>query len=268
MKLSEIYEIADALAPKRLSDRYCAEFGAYDNSGVLLDCGEEITGIVFSLDLSFAAIEKALQTGANLIFTHHPAIYGKIDHARFDADDFTEQKLVKCLRNGISVLSMHLNLDCAPGGIDESLAQGIARSAGGDVGTYTRMQDFESCGYGRVYDVPEISLGELVKNVEERFSSKRITFYGDAEKRVRRAASFCGAGADGAAVLFAKENGADVLISADFKHHVLTMAAESGLAVIAMTHYASENYGFEKYYEKICRRVTVPCVFHTDEYLL
>ena len=54
-------------------------------------------------------------------------------------------------------------------------------------------------------------------------------------------------GADEEAVAFAVKNGADVIVSSDFKHHVLTLANEKGIAVIALTHYASENYGFKKY---------------------
>jgi putative NIF3 family GTP cyclohydrolase 1 type 2 len=69
-------------------------------------------------------------------------------------------------------------------------------------------------------------------------------------------------------VKFACEQGADVMISADFKHHILALALEKGLAVIQLTHYASENYGFEKYYQKIRRQTEIPCVFHTDEQLL
>ena len=80
MKLSEIYKIADAIAPKALSDEYCRTCGAYDNSGLLVEASEEIVGIIFSLDLTNSAIDKAIETGANLIITHHPVIYGKIDH--------------------------------------------------------------------------------------------------------------------------------------------------------------------------------------------
>lgn len=268
MKLSEVYKIADALAPKSISDEYCAAFGAYDNSGILVDCGEEIKGIVCTLDLSFAAIDKAIAVGANLIITHHPSMYGKINHARCDADDLTEQKLVKCIKNGISVISMHLNLDCAEGGIDESLAQGIARSAGGELGSCALMHKMETGGYGRVYDIQETKLSDLAQNMQKEFSSKRIWLFGEDKKSVTRAASFCGAGADEGAVIFAKKNGAEVMVSADFKHHVITLAVESGLAVIVMTHYASENYGFRKYYEKICQQVKIPCEYHTDENLL
>jgi putative NIF3 family GTP cyclohydrolase 1 type 2 len=95
-----------------------------------------------------------------------------------------------------------------------------------------------------------------------------VIVYGDNEKQIDRVASFCGAGADEKAVLFAKKEGAQVIVSSDFKHHVLTMAVELGLAVIVMTHYASENYGMKKYYEKIRQQVEIPCEYHTDENLL
>ena len=67
---------------------------------------------------------------------------------------------------------------------------------------------------------------------------------------------------------FAVKQGAQVLISSDFKHHVLALALEKGLSVIALTHYASENYGFEKYYEKMRQRLAVSCEYHTDTNLL
>ncbi len=268
MKLNEIYDVADALAPKRLSDEYCATYGAYDNSGILVDCGADVKGIVCSLDFSFAAIDKALELGANLIITHHPSVYGKIDRVRYDAADLTERKLVKCIGNGISVLSMHLNLDCAVGGVDESFAQGIALSSGGMLGACSVMHALQGGGYGRAYDITETTLDGLTENMKKTFSSERILSYGAGERKILRVASFCGAGADEESVAFAKANGADAIVSADFKHHVLTTAAESGLAVIAMTHYASERYGFKKYYEKICQRIDLPCAFHTDENLL
>lgn len=130
------------------------------------------------------------------------------------------------------------------------------------------MQPVGESGYGRVYDVAPMTLDELKEGLKKEFSTDRITVYGDGKKSVCRVGSFCGAGGDERAVAFAKKNGADVIVSADFKHHVLTYALEAGLSVIALTHYASENYGFEKYYEKIRRQIEIPCVFHTDQELL
>lgn len=268
MKLSEMYALLNDLADKSLSDEYCARFHAYDNSGILVDCGEEIKGVLFTLDLTYAAIDEALKRGANLIVTHHPVIYGKIGDIRVGDDALLGGKLVKCLRNGISVVSMHLNLDVAKGGIDESLMTGVRLAAGGGEGDADEMHALANGAYGRSYPVNEISLASLAENIKKQFSSDRVVYYGDGNRKIRRAASFCGAGGDEEGVAFAKKTGADVMISSDFKHHVLTMAQESGLAVIVLTHYASENYGFQKYYEKICRQVEIPCVYHTDENLL
>jgi putative NIF3 family GTP cyclohydrolase 1 type 2 len=68
-------------------------------------------------------------------------------------------------------------------------------------------------------------------------------------------------------VAFAVKNGAEVMISSDYKHHVLALALEVGLSVITLTHYASEEYGFKKYYEKIRQQVEIPCYFHADDLL-
>ncbi len=270
MKLCEIYKIADALAPKALSDEYCQKFGAYDNSGVLVDAGEEITGVLCSLDLSFAAIDAAIRNKANVIITHHPAIYGKIGEIQAGAFEPLGEKLVKALKNGISVISMHLNLDCAKGGIDECLAQGICRSAGAGTHSFENfsvMHPLSEGGYGRAYDLPATTLSTLVGNMKKVFSTQRIESY-ERKKEIKRVASFCGAGADEAAVKFAAEQGADAIVSSDFKHHVITLAIERGLSVVALTHYASENYGFEQYYQKIRAGIPLPCVYHTDRELL
>lgn len=279
VKLCEIYKIADELAPKALSDEYCARYGAYDNSGVLVDAGEEIVGVVCSLDLSDAAIDKAIALGANLIITHHPAIYGKLSTLCIDDPRLTGGKMVRCLKQGISVLSMHLNLDGAVDGIDESLMNGILKAAAKTTGAGTDvtaksaaavkvMHPLTGGGYGRVYDLSAVTLSALCKEMEKEFSTKRIVCYGDANKLLGTAASFCGAGVDEGAIVWAAKEGADVIVSADFKHHLISMAMESGLSVIALTHYASENYGFEKFYQKIRQQMDVPCVYHTDENLL
>ncbi len=271
MKLSEIYKIADEIAPKRLSDELCSRYGMYDNSGILVDVGEEIHGILFSLDLSTAAINEAMAMGANLIITHHPAIYGKISRIDYHDEGILGNKLIRCIRHGISVVAMHLNLDAAQDGIDESLMQGICLSAGGTEAPCTQpILQFPVDGgaYGRAYCVENTALGDLAEAMGAVFSTDRVEVYGEPSSPIERVASFCGAGADEGSVAFAKQNGAQVMISSDFKHHVLSLALESGVSVITLTHYASENYGYKKYYEKICRQVEIPCYYHEDSILL
>lgn len=282
MKLNEFYKIADEIAPKALSDEICKTLGWFDNSGILIDTGEEIRGVLFSLDLSFAAIERAAEAGANLIVTHHPAMYGKFNRISANEFDPLGEKLVRCLKNGISVISMHLNLDCAVDGTDSALASGIKSVAYAATSEERRKENAEaieqspvavmhplsSGGYGRAYEIFQTPLGVLAKGIQKEFSTERVLVYGDGERKISKVASFCGAGGDEEAVAFALKNGADLIVSSDFKHHVLTFACERGLAVLSLTHYASEEYGFKKYYEKIRGRIQIPCGYHTDESLL
>ena len=269
MKLNDFYKIADELAPKALSDEYCKRWNAYDNSGVLVNTGDDINAAIFSLDLSQEVVDKAIAYNVKLIVTHHPAIYSGQRNVCADAFQPLGEKLIKCIKHGISVVSMHLNLDCAENGIDDCLKDGIVQASGAQETAETVvMHPLSVGGYGKAYSVKENTLEAFAKKVGEVFSTNRVLVYGDLQKPIRRVASFCGSGADEGAVEFAVANGADVIVSSDFKHHVLTLANEKHIAVLALTHYASEQYGFKKYYEKIRQLVSIPCLYHTDEELL
>ncbi len=268
MTTHELYAIANAIAPKSLSDEYCAKYGAYDNSGILLDTGEDIQKVVFSLDLTKGALEKAIEVGANAIVTHHPAIYGGIEEICKDKNPLGE-KLIACIRGGISVISMHLNLDGVEGGIDESLQNAVLSATDTETaGDLCIMHPLTQGGYGRAYTVEKTPLQTLESRLSRTLKSSRILVYGDGEKPVRRVASFCGAGVDDETLAFAKAQGADVMISADYKHHFIVQALELGMRVIVLTHYSAEQYGFEKYYENIRRQVTATCIYHVDGQLL
>ena len=237
MKLSEIYTLADAVAPFCLSREYCEKYGAYDNSGILLDCGEEITGILFSLDCSMQAVKAAKKQGANLIITHHPAIFSPIKSLG------TANPVTAAARAGISIISAHLNLDCAEGGIDDCLAEGL-----GAKGT-ERMHTLSSGGYGSVFQIEKTTLEAFIDALKEKFKTERVISYGS--KKVQKVASFCGSGMDEGSVAFAFQSGADTLVSSDPKHHLIAGAVEKGMNVVILTHYAAENYGFYQFYQKI-----------------
>ena len=256
MKLTEIFEKLENVAPVALSDRFCAKYRMYDNSGIIIDCKEEIKGALFSLDLSFKAIEEAKKRGCNLIVTHHPAIFGGI--SRISVDDV----IGTCLKSGISVISMHLNFDAAPCGIDYHLMRGLG---GENAEIY---EDVEGGGYGRVYGVKEVKFAELETAVRKNFNTQRALFYGDSQRKVQKIASFCGAGCNNDAIEFAKRNGADVLVSSDMKHHEIAALLQKGINVIHLTHYSAENYGFNKIYTQISSAFSIPTAFFADEDLL
>ena len=257
MKLSEIYSLIDGLAPFSLSREYCEKYGAYDNSGILLNCGQEIEGILFSLDCSLAAVERAKRIGANLIVTHHPAIYAPLK--ALDADD----PVTACAMAGISIISAHLNLDCAKGGIDDCMANAL-----GAWEKPVKMHALSLGGYGSVFAIEATPLARFIDDVRAAFQTKNVMVFGEREE-VSKVASFCGAGLDEESLAFAFENDADTVVSSDPKHHLIAQAVEQGLNVLILPHYAAENYGFYEFYQKIEEKCSlVPMEYFEDGRLM
>lgn len=256
MKLTEVLKKLEKIAPVSLSDSFCKKYSMYDNSGIIIDCGKEINGALFSLDLSDSAIEQAENRGFNLIITHHPAIFGGVSRIKHNDPIF------KCIQNGISVISMHLNFDAAPKGIDYRLMRGL----GGNEAEI--LAPVEGGAYGRVYEVTKTSFSDYLKKVKVSLSTERALGYGSADKEVKKVASFCGAGCDNKAIAFAAANGADVFVSSDMKHHEITALLHLGINVIHITHYSAENYGFNKIYNELSNGLEIPSAYYTDAELL
>ncbi len=253
--------LEEEIAPVALSDEYCKNFGHYDNSGIIIDSGESINGILFSLDLSKNSVAEAIKRRANCIVTHHPAIYGGVKTLPIK-DDILAANIAECIKKDISVISMHLNFDAAPEGIDYHLM----RALGGDEAKL--MDKLSVGGYGRVYLVQPVKFKDFALNAARVLNTQRFTLYGDGEKIINRAASFCGAGGDENSAKFACENGADVFVSSEMHHHVIADLVQRGMCVLNLTHYSSENYGFGQIAKKIIGKLSIPAAFYADGQML
>lgn len=259
MKPADIFGILEReVAPVALSDELCAKYGAYDNSGIILDCGNEVTGAIFCLDLTGSAVAAAQKAGYNLIVTHHPAIFRGIKSVSVQPESPTAA-LAKCALLGISVISMHLNFDAAPEGIDYYLMEGLGGRSCSVLAT------IEGGAYGRAYEIAPVTVGQFLKHIESTFRTHRAVAFGNADIVIDKVASFCGAGCDGAAMSFAKAQGVKAFVSSDLKHHEIAELTECGMAVIELTHYSAEAYGFGRIYENVKRQLRVPSSMYYDE---
>ena len=282
MTANDLFGLTLHFAPMKYSEEFCSRYGAYDNSGLLIDLKNEVKAAAFSLDLSQEAVDFAVRNGAGAIVTHHPAIYAKLSSLR--AGEGEGGAVLAAARAGISVISMHLNLDAAEGGIDECLACGVKRAARSaaektaeaadeaenEAENEKKMYVF-SCGnggYGRAYNVAECTAEGLKEAFDKELGAKRTLLFGSEGRKIRRVASFCGAGADEEALAFAAENGADVIVSSDIKHHIVKEILARGMAALCPTHYAAEAYGFYRFYKKIAEAAGVPCFFFGNDALL
>lgn len=260
MKSVELLQLLECIGPLSISADFCKACGAYDNSGIIADSGEDITGVLFSLDLSEKSLIKAKELGFNAIVTHHPAIYGALN--TISVCDYNSKLIAECLRCGITVISMHLNFDAAPEGIDYHLMRGL----GGDAGkTLIKLQ---GGAYGRVYDIKPCKLRDYVEYVKSKFNSQRVIYYGDGNRSIARAASFCGAGCDDEAIAFADRENVDLFVSSDMKHHQITALLARNITVVILTHYSAENYGFNRIYSKLIEELNIPAAYFCDADLM
>ncbi|MGN0813281.1 MAG: Nif3-like dinuclear metal center hexameric protein [Candidatus Coproplasma sp.] len=259
MTVEEILHILEErIAPVALSDEFCAKYKMYDNSGIIINCAKEVTGALFSLDFSEEAVNRAIERGYNLIITHHPAIYGGI--SRIDiTQDPKSRAIENCIKNGISVISMHLNFDAAPHGIDYYLMCGLGGKDGKVCATVPNG------GYGRVYEIEPVTVNELLKRVSAEFKTHRAVYHGNENIIINKVGSFCGAGFDDTNMHFSIDNGCNLFVSSDLKHHEITQLVERGIGVLHLTHYSAESYGFNRIYEDIKESIKIPSSYFFDE---
>ena len=230
----------ESVAPLSLSQKMI-EMGDYDNSGLLVKASEVAKNILFSLDLSNKAVEKAVELGCDTIVTHHPAIYTPIKSLEFDGQN---KSVLLAIKNNINVISMHLNLDVASLGIDHFLSIGLG---GKNQRVLTKIEGEN--GYGRTANVSEQTLCQFVSKIKENFGTDKVIYYG--QNSVKNIASFCGSGASQAIKIMAELDGVDTIITSDISHHQITEIIEGGFNLVIIPHYVSEQFGFKKFFELV-----------------
>lgn len=92
---------------------------SWDNCGLLLgDPSADVDKVYIALDVTPRTVELAIEAGAQLILSHHPLIFRPL--ARI-----TDPVLLRLLEQRIAVISLHTNLDVAPGGVNHALADAL-----------------------------------------------------------------------------------------------------------------------------------------------
>ena len=115
VKCCEIMTKLEQLAPSHLAEDW-------DNTGLLVGSPEQVIHkIIVTLDVDQSVVEQAVSQHADMIIAHHPLIFKSLTAIR--ADRPLGRLLVELIRNNIAVYAAHTNLDSAPGGVNDLLAQ-------------------------------------------------------------------------------------------------------------------------------------------------
>lgn len=221
MKLIDLVSVLDAHAP-------FSSALSFDNAGIL--CGDpqrEIRKVLLSLDITYEVIAEARAMGADLILTHHPALFSA--QKKFSPTD----RVYLLIENGIAAVAAHTNLDMARGGVNDVLASAvglteIAPWSGDDPSFVSR------CGA-----LPEAApLREFAARVKVALNANCVRF-ADGGKPVCKVALCGGSGGDMWESLVGTEF--DTLLTSDVKYHQFLEASQAGINLVDAGHFATEN---------------------------
>lgn len=209
----------------------------FDNVGLLVgSAGREVKKILVALDITDEVINEASQIGAELIVSHHPLFF---ELKSITDTDRTGRKIINLIRNGISAICFHTNLDAARGGVNDTMAGLLGLNNVKLLSEDGKGPDGEPYGIGRYGELPEpLSLQSFLELVKTRLKTRGLRYH-DAGRPVKRVAVLGGSG--GGEMKRVIEKGCDTFITADIRYDVFLAAKEEGLNLIDADHFCTEN---------------------------
>ena len=201
-----------------------------DNVGLLCGRGDkEVKTVLVALDPFVSVCREAVEEGADLLVTHHPIIHGSITSV---TDQTTYgQAILELTAHGISAVNAHTNLDCADGGVNDTLAKCVG---------LTNIQKIVADPYGllRMGLVEEQALEDFLLNVKANLGCNGLR-YADGGKCVHKVA--VGGGSCGSELGAVVAAGCDTFITADVKYNQFWDAKMLGVNMIDAGHFHTEN---------------------------
>lgn len=227
MKMTEIQNVIETMSPLDLQEQW-------DNSGFqIILSDDEVNKILVAMEVTPAVINEAIMCNADLIVTHHPLIFDKLNQVNHN--DIIGNMIVKLIKAGISVYSTHTPFDKCNGGNNDYLASLLHLCN-------VKVMDSDDVGYCRYgFTQCEYNIAEYIDKVCEwlKIDKSFVSFAGDTKKRINKVGICTGSGADFIEDAF-KEN-CDLFITGDVKYHAAQTARELGINVLDIGHYGSEK---------------------------
>lgn len=115
--VEDFMAVMEGLAPAALAEEW-------DSVGLQAGSRQtEVDAALVALNVTDEVIDEALKQGCQLVLTHHPLIFSPL--ASVTDDEPAGRLAVRAVREGLAVFAAHTNLDAAPGGLADQLAEVI-----------------------------------------------------------------------------------------------------------------------------------------------
>lgn len=229
MTLSNLLASFEKLWPKESAEDW-------DRPGLMVgNPSQEINKVLLAVDVTSEVIDQAIQTGCQLLLTHHPMLQRGVH----ELGELTLKGnlVAKAIKSGLAIFSAHTNADIAQGGVSQSLAQALE---------LRNLAPLDAVsGHGIVGDVHEIKLIDYARKISRAIpaTAQGIRVAGDSEKLISRVGLVAGAG--DSFLGMASLAGIDLFITSDLRHHPAQDFIEQskltdGPALIDIAHWAAE----------------------------
>lgn len=234
LTVNHLLETLDSIAAFGLAEQW-------DNVGLMVGSPEQqLNGVLVALDPTEEVLGEAKECGADCIITHHPLIFNPLKAI------YTNQPLGRFLRqsleNEISVIGFHTNLDQAPGGVNDVLAESLGLVQSKPLAPGGKEEDpaASNIGFGRVGRLEEpLGREAFVTRLCAIFNLPALRVAGQLPEEIHTVAVCGGSGSDLAETALA--SGAQVYITGEVKHSTARWAEASGFCIIDAGHFATEN---------------------------
>ena len=238
LTIKDLLETLDKIAAFGLAEQW-------DNVGLMVgDPNQQIQGVLVALDPTEEVLAEAKECAADCIITHHPLIFNPLKAI------YTNQPMGRLLRqalkNEISVIGCHTNLDQAVGGVNDVLAESLGMVESRPLAPVNRGQgiaeslEATDIGFGRVGRLAEpLSSKAFIKRLCAFFNLPVLRVAGELPEKINTVAVCGGSGSDLAETAYA--SGAQVYITGEVKHSTARWAEAVGFCIIDAGHFATEN---------------------------
>lgn len=232
VKIKQVVDALEHYAPLPLQE-------GYDNAGLQVGLTEavEMSGALLCLDVTEAVVEEAIQKGCNLIVSHHPLIFRKL--TRISDENYVQRTVRKAIKNDITIVAMHTNMDAAAGGVNFKIAEKLGLR---NVQFFAGEKEVDGVkgGEGVIGEVAEdLAADDLVLMLKERFGVECVQCNQLLRRPIRKVALCGGAGAF--LLDAAIKAGADAFITGEMSYHEY-FGHEQEIQICVIGHYQSEQF--------------------------
>ena len=253
VKIKEVLSALERFAPLPLQE-------SWDNAGLQLGLTEtEVSGALLCLDVNERIVDEAMAKGCNLIVSHHPLLFRGLKTIS-DLTD-VQRTVMRAIKQGIAVVSMHTNMDNARGGVNFKIAQKLGLQ---NAAFFAQKQvDGTEAGSGVVGELPEaMAADDFIIGVKNAFGVE-CAMCNELLRRPIKRVAICG-GAGDFLLDEAIKNQADAFITGEMHYHQY-FGYEQQIQICVIGHYQSEQYTaeiFEEIIQKECPGVKT-CIAET-----